>query len=158
VVYRYIEYYNILERICDNLQLCCREISARTKSAPCASPPRRLEVAELCKIKICDVVNLSSETKRHRERLFGLSENSNSFDSFNLSSIVLDGLKKMLTLDQYATIRRNLELTILDYSVDSQKISRRALPQQGDVRKISLSGTEATTITPTTSDLSLCHR
>jgi hypothetical protein len=80
--------------------------------------------------------------KRYLGRLFGLSENPSLFYNFDLSPIVLDGLKRVLTLDQNNTIRRSLEISTLDHSIDSKNFSPKALPQQGDVREISLEGIE----------------
>jgi hypothetical protein len=92
--YRYIECYNILIRICDNLRLLQqKDFCSVNISLLCVK--KRPEVAELLQVKLSNVVDLCSTMKRRLEKSFELSEDASLLDEFYLSPKILRGLEEM---------------------------------------------------------------
>jgi hypothetical protein len=99
--YRYIECYNILQRICDNLRLLQQKDFCSANISLLCVRDMRHEVAELLGVEVCKVVDLCSNMKRHLEKSFELSEDAGFLDEFHLSPKVLHSLEELRTPEQH---------------------------------------------------------
>jgi hypothetical protein len=145
--YRYIECYNILQRICNNIQhLQQKNFCSDNISLLCVSQ-RRLEVAELYGVDVPRIVKLCSEMKKYIGKVFELSEDTSLLDEFYLSPKVLHSLGEKRPADQHrASLRgddvafknpyQNLSLNSSDDSLDlapSPRAARHETHKQEDL-------------------------
>jgi hypothetical protein len=127
--YRYIECYNILQRICDNLRLLQQKGFCSANINLLCVISMRPEVAELVGVEVCNVVDLCSKIKKRLEKSFELSEDTSLLYKFYLSPKVLHNLEEMRTREQH---RAALSGRDVSFQNPIQNLSRSSSDNQLD--------------------------